>query len=159
MTTAIVLTFVLGYIAIAFEHSIKINKAASALVSAVVCWTFYIMLSGDKELVTHHLTEHLGEISGILFFLLGAMTIVELIDVHDGFKIITDRIQTQNPVRLLWLVGIITFFLSAILDNLTTTIVMVSMLRKIIGDQQMRLFFAGMKQSALIPISHQTYGR
>jgi Na+/H+ antiporter NhaD/arsenite permease-like protein len=143
MTTAIVLTFVLGYIAIAFEHSIRINKAASALVSAVVCWTFYIMLSGDKEAVTHHLSEHLGEISGILFFLLGAMTIVELIDVHDGFKIITDRIQTQNPVKLLWLVAIITFFLSAILDNLTTTIVMVSMLRKIIGDQQMRLFFAG----------------
>jgi len=144
MTTAIVLTFVLGYIAIAFEHSIRINKAASALVSAVVCWTFYIMLSGDKEAVTHHLSEHLGEISGILFFLLGAMTIVELIDVHDGFKIITDRIQTQNPAKLLWLVAIITFFLSAILDNLTTTIVMVSMLRKIIGDQQMRLFFAGM---------------
>ena len=143
MTTAIVLTFVLGYIAIAFEHSIKINKAASALVSAVVCWTFYIMLSGDKELVTHQLSEHLGEISGILFFLLGAMTIVELIDAHDGFRLITDRIQTQNPVRLLWLVGIITFFLSAVLDNLTTTIVMVSMLRKIIGDQQMRLFFAG----------------
>jgi Na+/H+ antiporter NhaD/arsenite permease-like protein len=144
MTTAIVLTFVLGYIAIAFEHSIRINKAASALVSAVVCWTFYIMLSGDKEAVTHHLSEHLGEISGILFFLLGAMTIVELIDVHDGFKIITDRIQTQNPVKLLWLVAIITFSLSSILDNLTTTIVMVSMLRKIIGDQQMRLFFAGM---------------
>jgi Na+/H+ antiporter NhaD/arsenite permease-like protein len=144
MTTAIVLTFVLGYIAIAFEHSIRINKAASALVSAVVCWTFYIMLSDNKEAVTHHLSEHLGEISGILFFLLGAMTIVELIDVHDGFKIITDRIQTQNPVKLLWLVAIITFFLSAILDNLTTTIVMVSMLRKIIGDQQMRLFFAGM---------------
>lgn len=143
MTTAIVLAFVLGYIAIAFEHSIKINKAASALVSAVVCWTFYIMLSGDKELVTHHLSEHLGEIAGILFFLLGAMTIVELIDAHDGFRLITDRIQTQNPVRLLWMVGIITFFLSAVLDNLTTTIVMVSMLRKIIGNQQMRLFFAG----------------
>lgn len=143
MTAAIAFTFVLGYIAIAFEHSIKINKAASALVSAVVCWTLYIMLSGDKELVTHQLSEHLGEISGILFFLLGAMTIVELIDAHDGFRLITDRIQTQNPVRLLWLVGIITFFLSAVLDNLTTTIVMVSMLRKIIGDQQMRLFFAG----------------
>lgn len=143
MTTAIVLTFVLGYIAIAFEHSIKINKAASALVSAVVCWTLYIMLSGDKELVTHQLSEHLGEISGILFFLLGAMTIVELIDAHDGFSLITDRIQTQNPVRLLWLVGIITFFLSAVLDNLTTTIVMVSMIRKIIGNQQIRLFFAG----------------
>lgn len=143
MTAAIAFTFVLGYIAIAFEHSIKINKAASALVSAVVCWTLYIMLSGDKELVTHQLSEHLGEISGILFFLLGAMTIVELIDAHDGFRLITDRIQTQNPVRLLWLVGIITFFLSAVLDNLTTTIVMVSMIRKIIGNQQIRLFFAG----------------
>lgn len=143
MTAAIAFTFVLGYIAIAFEHSIKINKAASALVSAVVCWTLYIMLSGDKELVTHQLSEHLGEISGILFFLLGAMTIVELIDAHDGFSLITDRIQTQNPVRLLWLVGIITFFLSAVLDNLTTTIVMVSMIRKIIGNQQIRLFFAG----------------
>ena len=87
--------------------------------------------------------EQLGEISGILFFLLGAMTIVELIDAHDGFQIITDRIKTKNTVKLLWIIGIITFFLSAILDNLTTTIVIVSMLRKIILDREQRLFFAG----------------
>jgi Na+/H+ antiporter NhaD/arsenite permease-like protein len=86
----------------------------------------------------------LGEISGILFFLLGAMTIVELIDAHDGFQVISDKIKTQNYVTLLWLIGIFTFFLSSILDNLTTTIVMVSMLRKIIADRERRLLFAGM---------------
>jgi Na+/H+ antiporter NhaD/arsenite permease-like protein len=143
MTTAIILTFIIGYLGITLEHSIRINKAASALFTGVLCWTIYILNQPDKHLVSHQLMEHLGEISGILFFLLGAMTIVELIDAHDGFQIITDRIKTTNTVKLLWIISIITFFLSAILDNLTTTIVMVSMLRKILQDKEQRLFFAG----------------
>ena len=143
MEIAIILTFIIGYLAISFEHAIKIDKAATALVAGVMCWVFYILNQPDKHAVTHQLMEHLGEIAGILFFLLSAMTIVELIDAHDGFQIITDRIKTQNANKLLWILAFITFFLSAILDNLTTTIVIVSLLRKIIADREQRLFFAG----------------
>ncbi len=143
MELTIILTFIIGYLAIAFEHPIKIDKAASAMLTGTICWAIYIMHQPDKHEVTHQLMEHLGDISGILFFLLGAMTIVELIDAHDGFQIITDRIKTENPVKLLWMIGILTFFLSAILDNLTTTIVMVSLMRKIIAEREMRLFFIG----------------
>ncbi len=144
MALAIIITFIIGYFAITLEHSIKINKAATALVTGVICWTIYILFQPDKHLVNEQLMEHLGEVSGILFFLLGAMTIVELIDAHDGFQIITDKIKTKSAVRLLWIISIITFFLSAILDNLTTTIVIVSLLRKLITDKQQRLFFIGM---------------
>ncbi|MEO6049818.1 MAG: sodium:proton antiporter NhaD [Pyrinomonadaceae bacterium] len=143
MEIAIILIFVIGYLAIAFEHPIKINKAASALLTGVLCWTIYILNQPDKELVSHQLLEHLGEISGILFFLLGAMTLVELIDAHDGFQIITDKIKTKSTVKLIWIIGGITFFLSAALDNLTTTIVIVSMLRKILVDREKRLLLAG----------------
>lgn len=143
MALAIIITFILGYFAIALEHSIKINKAATALITGVVCWTIYILFQSDKDLVTEQLMEHLGEVSGILFFLLGAMTIVELIDAHDGFQVITDRIRTKSAVKLLWIIAIITFFLSAVLDNLTTTIVIVSLLRKLIADKEKRIFFIG----------------
>lgn len=143
MALAIIITFILGYFAIALEHSIKINKAATALITGVVCWTIYILFQSDKDLVTEQLMEHLGEVSGILFFLLGAMTIVELIDAHDGFQVITDRIKTKSAVKLLWIIAIITFFLSAVLDNLTTTIVIVSLLRKLIADKEKRIFFIG----------------
>jgi Na+/H+ antiporter NhaD/arsenite permease-like protein len=143
MEIAIAFTFVIGYLAIAFEHQININKAASALLTGTLCWTIFILNQPDKEVVSHLLMEHLGDISGILFFLLGAMTIVELIDAHDGFQLITERIRTKNAVKLLWLLGGITFVLSAVLDNLTTTIVIVSLLRKIIADKEMRLFFVG----------------
>ncbi len=144
MTLIIITIFILGYIAIAFEHSIKINKSASALITGVLCWTVYILFAKDPGLVNEQLTSHLGELSGILFFLLGAMTIVELIDAHDGFDIITTRIDQTDKRKLLWIITFITFFLSAILDNLTTTIVMVSLLRKLIRDDKDRLFFAGM---------------
>lgn len=143
MTTIIVAIFILGYIAIATEHSIHINKAASALITGVLCWTVYILFSADKHLVGEELTLHMGELSGILFFLLGAMTIVELIDAHDGFDIITTRINQTDKRKLLWIVAFITFILSAILDNLTTTIVIISLLRKLIKDDKDRLFFAG----------------
>ena len=173
MELLIIIIFVVGYLAIALEHPIKINKTASALVTAVVCWTIFTVSGspetllnserylhfihelGDKaatlsagelhlEYVVEQLGHHLNEIAQILFFLMGAMTIVELVDAHHGFKFITDRIKTKNPVLLLWVVCIVAFFLSSVLDNLTTTIVMVSLIRKLIPDKEMRLFFAGM---------------
>jgi len=142
MTAIIVIVFIVGYLAIAFEHPLRINKAASALLTGVICWSIYALFGSDKELVSENLSHHLSDISGILFFLLGAMVIVELIDAHDGFEIITERIQSTNKKKLVWIIGIITFFLSAILDNLTTTIVMVSLLRKLIPSHKDRLMFA-----------------
>ncbi len=167
MYTLMVVVFVLGYLTIAFEHSIHIDKAASALITGVLCWTLYVFgmydivdmssidswfiaqNTGDEHhlianWVTHHqLLEHLSEISSILFFLIGAMTIVELIDLNGGFSIITDKITSTNKVKLIWIISLLTFFLSAALDNLTTSIVMVSLLRKLISDKQDRWFFAG----------------
>ena len=143
MTIIVAIIFIVGYLAIAFEQSIKINKAASALLTGVICWAVY-SLSGEGDQVSTNLSHHLSEIAGILFFLLGAMVIVELIDAHDGFEIITERIQSTNKKKLVWIIGFITFFLSAILDNLTTTIVMVSLLRKLIPSHKDRLIFAGL---------------
>ncbi|HZV42919.1 MAG TPA: sodium:proton antiporter NhaD [Saprospiraceae bacterium] len=144
MTILITVIFILSYVFIALEHSVKINKAATALIASVLCWTVFITGSSDPHHVGEQLIEHLGELSGILFFLLGAMTIVELIDSHYGFNIITRKITQTNKRNLLWIISFITFFLSAVLDNLTTTIVMVSLLRKILKDPEDRLFFAGM---------------
>lgn len=143
MVLLIIATFIIGYVAIAFEHSIRINKAAIALIAGVVCWTFYILFTGDKEMVVGNLLHHLGDLSQILFFLLGAMTIVELIDAHDGFEIITKRITTKNKKKLLWIIGFLAFFLSAVLDNLTTSIVMISLIRKLMTDKRNRMMFAG----------------
>ena len=173
MELVIIIVFVVGYLAIALEHPIKINKTASALLTAVICWTIFTLsgspdtlleseryqnfikelgekaasLTGTElhlEYVVEQLGHHLNEIAQILFFLMGAMTIVELVDAHHGFKFITDRIKTKSPILLLWVVCIVTFFLSSVLDNLTTTIVMVSLVRKLIPDKEMKLFFAGM---------------
>lgn len=144
MNTAIISVFVIGYILIAFEHNLKINKAATALFTGVLCWTIYIVNSTNTHEIVNSLSNHLGDIAGILFFLLGAMTVVELIDAHDGFTLITKYITTNQARKLLWIVGLITFFLSAVLDNLTTTIVMVSLLRKLISDQNKRLYFVGL---------------
>lgn len=144
MTAVISIIFIAGYLAIAFEHPIRINKAASALLTGVICWSIFALWGGDKGLISEQLGHHLSEIAGILFFLLGAMVIVELIDAHDGFEIITERIQNTNKKKLVWIVGFITFFLSAVLDNLTTTIVMISLLRKLIPSQKDRLVFAGL---------------
>jgi NhaD family Na+/H+ antiporter len=144
MTVLIIILFVAGYLAIAFEHPIKVNKAATALLTGVLCWSAFALLQNDRHLVSESLAHHLSEIAGILFFLLGAMVIVELIDAHDGFEIITEKITSTNKKKLVWIVGIISFFLSAILDNLTTTIVMVSLLRKLIPSHKDRLMFAGL---------------
>jgi len=144
MTAIIVIVFIVGYLAIAFEHPLRINKAASALLAGVLCWSIYALSGIDKEIVSENLEHHLSDIAGILFFLLGAMVIVELIDAHDGFEIITTRIQNNNKKKLVWAIGTITFFLSAVLDNLTTTIVIVSLLRKLIPSHKDRLMFAGL---------------
>jgi Na+/H+ antiporter NhaD/arsenite permease-like protein len=145
MIIAVIATFIIGYAFIALEHPVKINKTASALITGVVCWTIYALLGNDDpHHISEHLREHLGEISEILFFLMGAMTIVELIDAHQGFKVITNRITTRNSKALMWIISIVTFFLSAALDNLTTTIVMVSLLRKLVHNKEQRLMFVGM---------------
>lgn len=143
MQTLLILIFVIGYLAIAFEHPIKINKTATALLTGVLCWTVYIVSENNPDMVLGELSHHLASVSEILFFLMGAMTIVELIDAHDGFRLITARITSKDKVKLLWIIALITFFLSAILDNLTTAIVMVSVLRKLIKDAESRKFFAG----------------
>ncbi|EMR00995.1 sodium:proton antiporter NhaD [Cesiribacter andamanensis] len=140
----IVAIFVIGYLFITLEHTFHINKAASALLAGVLCWTIYATQLGDVHLVNEQLMHHLSEISGILFFLLGAMTIVEIIDLHDGFEVIISRIRTRCSKKLLWILGGLAFVLSAILDNLTTTIVLVSLLRKLVPQRDQRLFYAGM---------------
>ncbi|MCK5067330.1 MAG: sodium:proton antiporter NhaD [Bacteroidales bacterium] len=173
MFIIMVVVFVLGYLAIALEHPLHVDKAIPALAIGTLMWVLYIFGAYDIftsglsdawnsyvhdgqghgelgiESMRHFIVEkeiihHLGKISEILFFLLGAMTIVEVIDKHDGFKIITDRIKTTKKVKLLWILSFLTFFMSAALDNLTTTIVMVALLRKLISDKESRWFFASM---------------
>jgi NhaD family Na+/H+ antiporter len=144
MEILIACLFVAGYVVIAFEHPLKVNKAAAALITGALCWTVYVLSGASHEVVGHQLAEHLSEIAGILFFLLGAMTIVEIMDAHDGFETISERIKTTDKRKLLWLISFIAFSLSAVLDNLTTTIVMVSLIRKLVPGKEDRLFFAGM---------------
>ncbi len=178
MFILMIVVFVLGYTAIALEHRLKVDKAASALVLGMAMWVIFVFgrtdilsmlneagqflsqswreyvheagiqnpTSSDMlNYITHHdVMHHLAEISTILFFLLGAMTIVETVDQHQGFKIITDKIKTTNKVKLLWILSILTFFMSAALDNLTTTIVLIALLRKLIDDKKERWFYASM---------------
>jgi Na+/H+ antiporter NhaD/arsenite permease-like protein len=173
LLTSIILLFVVGYIVIALEHPLHIDKAATALFIGAGCWALYAIglehllpaenippsfqqamfeqgkHSEGAELVQHYAThgqfgELVAEIAYILFFLMGAMTIVELVDAYEGFSFITRRISSLNKVKLLWTTCFLTFALSAVLDNLTTTIVMVSLMRKLIKDRETRLFFCGM---------------
>lgn len=142
MIFAMITIFALGYACIALEHKIKIDKAASALFMFGTIWSIYALFSGDAETGTK-LLEHLGSTCETLVFLIGAMTIVDLIDTHGGFGVITDRITSRHKITLLWLLAIITFFMSAVLDNMTTTIIMIMMLRKIVPDARDRWIFAG----------------
>src|SRR3954468_4369280 len=144
LPSVIATIFVIAYAAIALENPIKVNKSASALVGAGVLWTVYAVWSSDPALVEQQLNESVSSTAQIVFFLIGAMTIVEVIDAHNGFEVITSLIRTRKQVTLMWLVGFVTFFLSAILDNLTTTIVMISLMRKLLGKPEDRLFFAAM---------------
>lgn len=142
MLIAIAAIFIIAYAAIALEHPIGVNKSASALLGAGLLWTIYAMATGDHALVGRQLDESVASTAQIVFFLIGAMTIVEVIDAHDGFEVITSRISTASQVRLIWLIGFVAFFLSAILDNLTTTIVMVSLIQRLIARREDRLLFA-----------------
>jgi Na+/H+ antiporter NhaD/arsenite permease-like protein len=171
MTSLIVAIFIIGYLAIALEHKIHVNKAATALLIGGICWALYAVnvqellperyisdwfrqksvadQVADQDIKQHFAIDHqhlhqTAEIASILFFLMGAMTIVELIDAHEGFALITSRIRAKRKSTLLWIVGFLTFYLSSVLDNLTTTIVMVSLLRKIIADREDRLKFVGL---------------
>ena len=151
MIFAVVACFIVGYILIVFEHPIKLDKSVPALLMGALTWA--LISVGNLEVLDHlHQTasidevllHHLGKTAEILFFLIGAMTIVELVDLHKGFAVITKMVKTQNKVKLLWITCIIAFFLSAILDNLTTTIVMVSLLRKLVPSKVDRIFFISM---------------
>ncbi|MBK8955912.1 MAG: sodium:proton antiporter NhaD [Saprospiraceae bacterium] len=144
MITLITAIFIIGYLCIIFEHQLKIDKAVSAMLTGVACWVV-IALNHDHVQSPDYLMEQmshvLGEIAAILFFLLGAMTIVELIDLHDGFSVVSKWIQARKKMSLLILISAISFFFSAVLDNLTTTIVMISLIRKIIHHNEDRLWF------------------
>lgn len=144
MILAVTLVFVIGYLMIIFEHALRIDKAVSALLAGISCWTIIALNQMSVE-ASEHIGEDLAhafsEISSILFFLMGAMTIVELIDLHDGFQVIQHWIKTRKKIVLLIMVSAITFFLSAVLDNLTTTIVMISILRKLVHHNEDRLWF------------------
>ncbi len=154
MLAAIIAVFVVGYVFIALEHPLKVNKTASALILGVVIWTMYafsqaVFGSGMtteawREALSGSLLHHLGTTAETVFFLLGAMTIVTLVECYQGFSIITDRITTRNKRKLLWTISFITFFLSAVLDNMTTAIIMCALLRRLIADKQERWLFAGM---------------
>lgn len=148
MATTILLVFIFGYLVIALEHPLRLDKAASALMTGVICWTLYAVSGLGVEGFSHHVEEQLAEsvseIAGILFFLMGAMTIVELVDAFEGFSPVTSRVTMTSRLGLMWSVAILSFFLSAVLDNLTTTIVIVSLLKKLVADKNDRLKFAGL---------------
>lgn len=142
---AMIAVFVIGYGAIIFEHKLHINKGAAALSLAGSLWLLYFAgIADDPHAATHQLAEHLAEVSQIVFFLIGAMTLVEVIDSHGSFRLVTDQIRTRSKWRVMWILAVLAFFMSAVLDNLTTTIVMVSLLRRILPDRDNRLLLGSM---------------
>ncbi|CAN6223346.1 unnamed protein product [Urochloa humidicola] len=140
---AMVLVFAIGYAGIIFEESLAFNKSGVALLMAVCLWVVRSIGAPSTDVAVQELSHTTAEVSEIVFFLLGAMTIVEIVDAHQGFKLVTDNISTRSPKTLLWVIGIVTFFLSAILDNLTSTIVMVSLLRKLVPPSEYRKLLGG----------------
>lgn len=160
LTISIIAVFVFGYACIAFESGLKVNKAAIALLMCVACWTLFMIdplsyvmsadpsyAGGTAGLLSHvsgTLTHHLGATAETLFFLMGAMTIVEIVDSHGGFNFVRDLLKTKSKRTLLWRVAFMTFFLSAILDNLTTSIVMIMVLRKLVHDRNDRIIYASL---------------
>ena len=154
MVLALISIFIIGYTCIALEHPLKVNKTATALLLGTALWAVFsfcnIIFRPDLDIeqwrsfISGNLIENLGETAEIVFFLLGAMTIVTLVEDYQGFRIITDKITTTNKKKLLWEMSILTFFLSALLDNMTTAIVMCALLRKLIADKKERWLFAGM---------------
>ena len=154
MVLALISIFIIGYTCIALEHPLKVNKTATALLLGTALWAVFsfcnIIFRPDLDIeqwrsfISGNLVENLGETAEIVFFLLGAMTIVTLVEDYQGFRIITDKITTTNKKKLLWELSILTFFLSALLDNMTTAIVMCALLSKLIADKKERWLFAGM---------------
>lgn len=144
MEIYLITTFVIGYCFIIFEKNMKVDKAAFALLTGVLCWVIYAFNSHDSEEVNRELSHHISEISAILFFLLGAMTIVEMIDAHNGFEVITSRLTSRSKRKLLWLVVVLSFFLSAVLDNLTTAIVMTTLCAKLFSEKKDRWMVLGL---------------
>ena len=154
LTLCIVIVFCAGYLCIALESLTKVNKAAIALLMCVICWTLLMLGPGTyypevvADGVLHHVAEviehHLGDAASTLFFLMGAMTIVEIVDTNGGFNFVRDTMKTRSKRKLLWRVAFMTFFLSAILDNLTTSIVMIMILRKLVSDKKDRLIYAAL---------------
>ena len=154
LTLVIITVFVVGYICIATESLLKINKAAIALLMCVFCWTLLMMAPGSfypnvaPDGLIGHISEviehHLGDAAGTLFFLMGAMTIVEIVDSNGGFNFVRDALKTRSKRKLMWRVAFMTFFLSAILDNLTTSIVMIMVLRKLVQSRSERLIYAAL---------------
>ena len=163
LTIIIVTVFVIGYLCIALESLTRVNKAAIALLMCVLCWTLLMLSPGayypDVAAggVIHHIAEviehHLGDAAGTLFFLMGAMTIVEIVDSNGGFNFVRDTMKTRSKRKLMWRMAFMTFFLSAILDNLTTSIVMIMVLRKLVQSREDRLIYA-----ALVVISANSGG-
>lgn len=144
MISILVILAVLGYLSIVFESPIRINKTITSILTGSLCWVIYALFyEGDKHEVSEKLLFYFGEISGLLIFLLGAMTIVEMIDIHKGFSVITNRIRTKSVLKLLWIVGGITFFMSALLDNLATAIIMITLLKKLMPKSETRMILAG----------------
>jgi len=167
MTALVIAVFIIGYITIVFEHPLKLDKTVPALIMGSLCWAALAVgfsmggvsitdggsaiysvadgvIGGDHDHFSEILLHHIGIIAEILIFLIGAMTIVEIIDLHKGFSVIKSYVKTDNKKKLLWIVGIIAFFLSAIIDNLTATIVLVTILRKLITDKQDRLWYVSL---------------
>lgn len=141
---AVLVIFIAGYACIAFEHKLGINKAATAVGMAALLWSTLLVGANDSHHILELLTEHLAETSQIIFFLLGAMTLVEVIDAHGAFRVVTDQISVKSRRGLLLAVGVLAFFMSSVLDNLTTTIVMVSLLRRMISDTEERMLFGSL---------------
>ena len=144
LITLMIIVFALGYLAIALEHPIKVDKTASALLIGGVCWTLFAFSGIAIEKLDYEIQHHIIHISEILFFLLGAMTIVEMVDVNGGFTIITDKIKTTNKLKLIWIISAIAFFFSAVLDNLATSIVMASLLNKMMKNKKDVWLFGGL---------------
>ena len=144
MTTLIIVVFLLGYLNIAMESVSKINKAAFAILMCVICWVLYAIGDYAGGNLTEVLERNLGEAGTTLFFLMGAMTIVELVDQHGGFNFVRETLMSKSKRSLMWKMGFMTAFLSAVLDNLTTTIVMLMILRKLVSDHNDRIIFASL---------------
>jgi len=144
MVIFLLIIFFVGYLLITLENAIHINKSAIALITAVICWTILVLNPASKDASLESLGHHLSSIAEIVFFLLGAMTIVELIDAHDGFQNITEKIKTTNKSKFIWTISLVTFFLSAVLDNLTSTIVMISIVNKLVKDKTVKWHLLGL---------------